>query len=89
MYSKARSTREREETVTPPPGYAGNRFFTAEERTEEAKTPQPRKKPPENLGFLSGIGREELLIIGLILILAGEGEAESDTLLMLILLLLS
>ncbi len=86
MYSKARSTREREETVTPPPGYAGNRFFTTGERTEMTQTPV-RGKLPENLGFLSGIGKEDLLIIGLILILAGEGKAESDTLLMLILLL--
>lgn len=51
-------------------------------------SPEKREKPLscEPLGFLKRIDREELLIIGLILLLAGE-RAESDTLLMLILLL--
>ena len=55
---------------------------------EEEKIPCEKGKTSscEPLGFLKNIDKEELLIIGLIILLAGE-RAESDTLLMLILLL--
>lgn len=55
---------------------------------DEEKTPCEKGKTSscEPLGFLKNIDKEELLIIGLIILLAGE-RAESDTLLLLILLL--
>ncbi len=79
MYSRARNDRER--GLVPPPGYRGNRFTP-----QETGGLSPGKLP-EAFSF---VGKEELLIIGLILLLAGEKESEcGETVLVLILLLLA
>lgn len=90
MYSKAKGINgEKVETLLPP-GYAGNRFRYRQEPDIREETPAPviNEKHPSSPGFFSGIGREELLIIALIMTLSSEkGKVESDTLLMLLLLL--
>lgn len=95
MYSKARGISDQNGRILPP-GYRGN-LFRDNTSEQEPEAPLPTSAAPavsltpahspQPLGFLADIGREELLIIALILVLAFEGRAEGDTLLMLILLL--
>ena len=100
MYVRSDGQRKLPKDISIPQNYSGNAFIPKESHAEEsekidphAETPEPEAeevfKPAheEKKGFLSGIvGNEDLLILGLILLLSQDGF--DDDILPIILLIL-
>ena len=101
MYS--RNMRRQDDATVLPPRYSGVRFKRGERAdgrafAVEEPLPPPVPVPADEVKkqsdkndalsrLLSGIGRDDLLIAALIIILSGEGEPSREAVLLLLLLL--